>query len=750
MGYLDLCLLLWFIALFLLSEKKSFVYICYDWSLQMFTKFFVRLLFVAYAFVWTASSFAYVEKMPDFKDKRDGRVYKTVQIGEQRWFAENLRFNVKGSFCYEDRNYNCEKYGRLYDWSMVMMVVDYYNRRSLSKLSEKYKSGKIHDVCPVGWHVPSNKEWKIMRHFVGKKGISDGVALSLKSTDLWEKELRIPSGSDEFGFNALPGGERDFEGRYFDLGRSAVFWTSTEYANDGARIWWIYYDSRNIEGNYDTKETGASVRCVEDRLYEIKEPPSPVPTIKPKVVEVQGRKIETVHIGDQVWMANNLDVKVPGSYCYENKPENCEKYGRLYPWHVVVKLGEEFASKSGRDSISKVKPKGVCPNGWHVPTILDFHRLDSFLKDIDNSVGVGTNLKSRTGWAESEDALQGTNGFGFNAEPLGSISYTKPRMICETVVKQIVPPEKKGMAADTVYADSCVVDSTWKPELAFNGFGSFTGFWSGTEADSVSAMVMSLSKDEDDFIRDTVRKDEAHYLRCIMDPPDVDEIYDSTSIFDVRDDNRYKTVTIGGDTWMAENLRFAAPGSFCYEDKDMRCKSYGRLYPWHVAMRLPADYVDNSMSGGITAEHQGICPEGWHMPTNDEWIALGQKALNMRRGGIGSALKSKEGWVRGGAPISAVSGFNALPAGSRFADGEYAELGTSAYFWAAQGGDGQGAVYWNIIHSKDDFASMEDFENFSFSVRCVKNKLAPVKAAVESTAEVPAAPAAADSVAPAP
>lgn len=705
----------------------------------MFTKHLFKFVGCTILLLAVSAS-AYVEKMPDFKDKRDGRVYKTVQIGEQRWFAENLRFNVKGSFCYDNKDYNCETYGRLYNWAQARMLVDFYNNTSIKKIK---KINKIHDVCPMGWHIPSNKEWKIMKAFVGKKGISDGVGISLKSSEKWEREMRIPEGKDEFGFNALPGGERYFIGEYMDIGNSAQFWASNEYDASGAYFWRLVYDLRTLDRVFESKENAVSVRCVEDRLYEIKEPPSPVPHIETKVVEVQGRTIQTVHIGDQVWMANNLDVKVPGSFCYENKPENCEKYGRLYPWHVVVKLGDEYARKVGRDSISKVKPKGVCPNGWHVPTALDFHRLDSYLKDIDPSVDVGTNLKSRTGWQENEDAMAGINGFGFNAEPLGSIQYTKPRMICETVIKQIIPPAKKGGVADTVFTDSCVVDSTWKPELAFSGFGSFTGFWSGSEVDSITAVAMTLSYNDDEFVRDTARKDEAYYLRCMMDPPDIDEIYDSTSIYDVRDDNRYKTVTIGNDTWMAENLRFAAPGSYCYEDKDIRCKSYGRLYPWHVAMRLPADYVDNSMSGGIMAEHQGICPEGWHMPTNEEWIALGQKALNMRRGGIGSALKSKEGWARGGAPISAVSGFNALPSGNRFADGEYAELGTSTYFWAAHGGDGMGAVYWNIIYSKDDFASMEDFENFSFSVRCVKNKIVPQKATMaeqpaESTVEKPA------------
>lgn len=671
---------------------------------------------------FAVSAFAYVEKMPDFKDKRDGHVYKTVQIGEQRWMAENLNYKLKGSYCYENKDSNCDKYGRLYNWAMAMMVVDFFNSTSIKQIKKRG-----HDICPAGWHVPSNKEWKKMKYFVGKKGISHGVGISLKSPKYWDKELRIPAGKDEFGFNALPAGERYFTGQFQNLNASTQFWAANEFDANGGYFWRMTYDSRLFEKTYESKENAVSIRCVEDRLYEIKEPPSPVPKIEPKIIEVQGKKLKTIHIGDQVWMASNVKTMVPGSYCYDNIPENCEKYGRLYPWAAVVKLSEEYSRKVARDSISKVKPMGICPNGWHVPTALDYHRLDSYLKDIDDAVGVGTNLKSRTGWAESEDALMGINGFGFDAEALGVVQYSKPTMVCTPIIKQIIPPANKGALPDTLYSDSCVTNPAWEPSLEFSGLNTLTGFWSGTEADSLSAVVWKLSSNDDDLIQDTVSKEEAYYLRCMMDPPDIDEIYDSTSIYDKRDDNRYRTVVIGNDTWMAENLRFAAPGSFCYEDKDIRCKSYGRLYPWHVAMRLPAEYVDSSMSGGIMEEHQGLCPDGWHIPTNEEWINLGQYAINLRKGGIGAALKSKDGWARGGAQISAASGFNALPSGSRFADGEFGELGTSAYFWAAHGGEGTGAVYWNIIHARDDFTTAEDFDNFSFSLRCVKNKLAPVK-----------------------
>jgi uncharacterized protein (TIGR02145 family) len=393
---------------------------------------------------------------------------------------------------------------------------------------------------------------------------------------------------------------------------------------------------------------------------------------------------------------------VPGSFCYEDKEENCEKYGRLYTWTAAMKIDERFVDVEAKEVVSKQRPRGLCPNGWHVPTALDFYRLNIYLKDIDDAVGVGTNLRTYEGWDESELALLGENGFGFSALASGE-------------------------------RDSAGV---------YSRLGQFAGFWTGTESDSMRAVAWTLPYDDDDFVMDTSLKGKAFAVRCLLNPPDDDEIYDSTSIYDKRDDNRYKTVAVGDDMWMAENLRFAAPGSFCYDDKDIRCRNYGRLYPWHVAMRLPEDFIENSMDstiqGAVLEEHQGVCPEGWHIPKRDEWIRLGQFAVKKRKG-LGAALKSREGWAQGGSPANNASGFNALPAGSRYSsDGEFAELGTSAYFWAADGGGGMGASYWYLVNSKDDFTTEEDFERTAFSLRCVKNKMPPKTAAEESSGAAPA------------
>jgi uncharacterized protein (TIGR02145 family) len=103
-----------------------------------------------------------------------------------------------------------------------------------------------------------------------------------------------------------------------------------------------------------------------------------------------GKKYRTVVIGERTWMAENLNYEADGSKCYDNKPENCNKYGRLYDWNTAMK---------------------ACPSGWHLPSDDEWA--------IDGYVGgeAGKKLKSKSGWNNDGN---GTDEYGFSALPGGN------------------------------------------------------------------------------------------------------------------------------------------------------------------------------------------------------------------------------------------------------------------------------------------------------------------------------------------
>lgn len=113
------------------------------------------------------------------------------------------------------------------------------------------------------------------------------------------------------------------------------------------------------------------------------------------VDERDGRKYKTVKIGQQIWMAENLNHPVSGSHCYKNNAANCKKYGRLYSWSYAIE---------------------ACPDGWHLPSVDEF-------KELIEKVGgksAGKSLKSATGWARQDGKdCNGTDEYGFSARAGG-------------------------------------------------------------------------------------------------------------------------------------------------------------------------------------------------------------------------------------------------------------------------------------------------------------------------------------------
>ena len=141
----------------------------------------------------------------------------------------------------------------------------------------------------------------------------------------------------------------------------------------------------------------------------------------------------------------------------------------------------------------------------------------------------------------------------------------------------------------------------------------------------------------------------------------------------------YKTVQIGTQTWMAENLNYNASGSKCYSNSESNCNTYGRLYDWSTAMGFASSCNSNSCSGQIQSKHRGICPSGWHIPTQAEWNTLSSYVQS--NSGCSSCdarlLKSTSGWSSYGNGTNKY-GFSALPGGFGDSDGSFYNVGSTA------------------------------------------------------------------------
>ena len=196
------------------------------------------------------------------------------------------------------------------------------------------------------------------------------------------------------------------------------------------------------------------------------------------------------------------------------------------------------------------------------------------------------------------------------------------------------------------------------------------------------------------------------------------------SITDTRDGHSYKTVTIGSQTWMVENLNYETADSYCYGDTPSNCTKYGRLYTWAAAMDSVGSWSANGKGCGYgktcspTYPVRGVCPEGWHLPTQTEWNTLftavgGQSTA-------GKMLKSTSGWNSSGNGTDAYS-FSALPAGGRGGNGHFNYEGNNAYFWSSTD-DNSYYAYSMILYYNGDYAGLDDGnEGYGFSVRCVKD-----------------------------
>jgi uncharacterized protein (TIGR02145 family) len=203
-----------------------------------------------------------LESQPGIVKDYDNNLYTTIKIGNQVWIAENLKTTHYANgdaipdgtgagnifsetdpeywFAYDDDLDNVSNYGRLYTW---------------------YTVTDSRNVCPDGWHVPTDAEWTELTDYLGGTSISGG---KLKETGTTHWNSTNTGATNETGFTALPGGMRNGGGTFYNIGSYGFWWSSTESSTTLSWARSLSYMSTNVYRDGYSKESGYSVRCLRD------------------------------------------------------------------------------------------------------------------------------------------------------------------------------------------------------------------------------------------------------------------------------------------------------------------------------------------------------------------------------------------------------------------------------------------------------------------------------------------------------
>jgi len=243
--------------------------------------------------------------------------------------------------------------------------------------------------------------------------------------------------------------------------------------------------------------------------------------------------------------------------------------------------------------------------------------------------------------------------------------------------------------------------------------------------------------------------DRLEKLVLLMNDVLLDEGFNGT-LQDI-DGNVYKTIQIGDQVWMEENLRtsrysngnllvngtgagdisgdFTTKYMFDYQDNAVNTDTYGKLYTWAAVMN------GGSSSSTSPSGMQGVCPTGWHLPSDTEWTELSTYLTNNGFGfegngdDIGKSLASASGWIsvatagRVGNDQGSnnSSGFTGLPGGNRNPSGSFSNIGSAGYWWSSTEASGSLAWQRSLINNLDYIERLGRNKSNGFSVRCMRD-----------------------------
>jgi uncharacterized protein (TIGR02145 family) len=394
----------------------------------------------------------------------------------------------------------------------------------------------------------------------------------------------------------------------------------------------------------------------------------------------EANSFSTDKIGEQFWMVENLNVAhyrngdpIPevqnkfewinlktGAWCYyNNNIENGKKFGRLYNWYAVN------------------DPRGLAPEGWHIPSDEEFRILEA-----------NVNYKNNSLIERGQVSSVNTNESGFSA-----------------------------LLAGTRYYNGNFYDLE---NIAY--------FWSSTEYNTAFAYHRAVYGHHEENYPDTSvwiidPKISGFSVRCLKDAQN-NKIFEKNTNYELEDkiDERESALRNSDKEWMNKNLNVStfkngeiipeansnqewyqagqnSQPAWCYYDNDPENgKKYGKLYNWYAVN-----------------DARGLAPEGWHIPTSSEF-----KKLEAKVSGNGNSLKAIGQGYDNGAGTNTI-GFTAMLAGYRLYDSHFYDLDSGTYFWCSTERNTHRAYYMSLFNSGSKIGLYDNSKGTGFSVRCVRD-----------------------------
>jgi len=485
----------------------------------------------------------------------------------------------------------------------------------------------------------------------------------------------------------------------------------------------------------------------------------------PKVTYA-GKTYNTVQIGDQCWLKENLDVgtMLPGTsaqtdnaiaglsspspaneetnvwtsptlgwrssdshiekYCYNNDTVSCNTDGGLYQWDEAM----QYVTNEGA--------QGICPPGWTIPTYAQLQMLSSTvggdgnaLKAIEQGSGAGAGTDSSGFSALLTGGRWGDGGFG-NHDNFGYV-WSSTQFDAPTARLLVLAHDNSNIILNTRYFKyegfnvRCIKGETPVPPP-----GEPPTYDVYFDTNNPPATIISPDQTDSSLTLSGLMAGTTYYWKVARKDSSgstVGPVWSFTTQSGggspcpgvptvMHEGIVYHTVMIGTQCWLRENLdvgTMVAGGTgqtdnatiemYCYDDDTANCATYGGLYQWDEAMQYAANEGP-----------QGLCPSGWHVPTYTEF-----QTLNSAVGGNGNMLKE----IGQGADMGAgtnTSGFSALLAGAYASGSGFSNLSLGGYFWSSTGFTETGALKLSVNWGTSSISLSSYARGFAMSVRCLK------------------------------